>query len=503
MPISFDRARLRRFAALALTAGVLPLASCNRDRILDIVDPDVIDPANLNTAAAAEALRKGALARLMNATTGFTGGSLGEGAFFFGGLLADELRSGDTFVQRDQTDQRAIQTTNSAMTEVARQVNRLRTASVQAIPVLQQYAPENVSDVGQMYWVRGYAENMLAENFCNGTPISALDVATSNIVYGQPETNAQVYARAVASFDTAVLNAPAGGTRSDTVINLAAVGKGRVLMNLGQFAAASAAVAAVPDNFRFFSFHSTATTSNQVWALNNSAGRYVVGERDGTVGLNFATANDPRVPVCLGGSAACKAFDPGQTRTVSFDNNFGPGRVAGPFYVQLVFPTSEADAAIVTGGEARLLEAEAFLRAGDVTNWLAKLNYMRANFNIFKQPSNPCNASGTQVTGCPIIPAGVGGTLLPVLADPGTQTAQEDLMFRERAFWLFMTGHRLADMRRLVRPISDGGFGRVEITVYPNEQYVKGGLFGTDKMLIIPQAEENNPEFHGCLDQNP
>ena len=145
MSISLDRARLRRLATLAFTAGVLPLASCNRDRILDIVDPDLIDPANLNSAAAAEALRLGALARLNNATTGFTGGSLGEGAFFFGGLLSDELRSGDTFVQRDQTDQRSIATTNSGMTEVARQVNRLRTASVQAIPVLREFVPDQLS----------------------------------------------------------------------------------------------------------------------------------------------------------------------------------------------------------------------------------------------------------------------------------------------------------------------------------------------------------------------
>ena len=501
MPISIDRVWLRRLATLALAAGVLPLASCNRDRILDIVDPDVINPSNLNSAAAAEALRVGALARLNNATTGFTGGSLGEGAFFYGGTLTDELRSGDTFVQRDQTDQRAIETTNTGMLEVARQVNRLRTAAVQAIPVIRQFLPNQLSSVGQMYWVRGYAENMLAENFCNGTPISFLD-ESNNIVYGAPETNVEVYTRAVASFDTAVMNAPAGQARSDTVRNLAAVGKGRALMNLGRFTEASAAVAAVPDAFRFLSFHSTATTSNQVWALNNSAGRYVLGERDGIVGLNFATANDPRVPACVGASLpGCRTFDPGQTRAISFDNNFGPGRVAGPFYVQLVFPTSEAEAAIVSGAEARLLEAEAFLRAGDPGNWLIKLNYLRANFPIFKQPSNPCNASGAQVVGCPTIPA--GGTLLPPLVDPGTPEAREDLMFRERAFWLFMTGHRLADMRRLVRPVADGGYGRAENAVYPNGPYIKGGVFGADKMLIIPQAEENNPEFTGCLDRNP
>jgi|SRR5687768_13654799 len=503
MPISFHRGRFKRLTMLALTAGMLPLASCNKDRFIDVVDPDVINPVNISSAAAAEALRAGALSRLNSATTGQTRpviGSLDEGAFFYGGALADELRSGDTFVQRDQADQRLIQHTNSAMTVIAHQINRTRTAAVQAIPALRQYLPLAVSSVAQMYWVRGYAENMLAENFCNGTPLSSIS-ESNDIVYGEPETNVEVYERAIASFDTAVQNAPAGDSRADTVRILSAIGRGRALMNLGRFAEAGAAVAGVPDNFKFFSFHSISTTENQVWALNNSAGRWVVAESEGGVGLNYATANDPRVPVCVGGSTGCRAHDPGQTRTTSFDNNFGPGTLSGPFYVQLVYPTRESDAVIVGGVEARLLEAEAFLRGGDVVNWLARLNYLRANFPTFKQPSNPCNASGTQVTGCPTIP--VGGTLLPPLTDPGTQTAREDLMFRERAFWLYMTGHRLADMRRLVRPISAGGFGRPESTVFPTGAYSKGGAYGTDKMLIVPQAEENNPEFTGCLDREP
>lgn len=501
MTFNLRIARFRRLAALAVAAGTIPIASCSKDKILTIVDPDLINPTDVQSAAAAEALRVGALSRLNNATSGFTGGSLGEGAWFFGGLVADELRSGDTFVQRDQADQRAIETTNSAMTESARQINRLRTAAVQAIPVLTKFVPTQLSSVGQMYWLRGYAETMLAENFCNGAPISVLD--ENNVIqYGEPETNKDMYARAIASFDTALSFVPAGQARSDTVKNLAAIGKARAMMNLGQFAAAASAVAAVPDNFRFLTFHSVATTDNQIWALNNSAGRYQLGDVDGIVGLNFATANDPRVPSCVGGSAACLSFDAGQTRTRSFDNvGFGPGLVGGPFYVQLVFPTREADVALSTGTEARLIEAEALLRGGDVTGWLAKLNYLRANYSIFKQPADPCNAAGTQINGCPVIPA--GGTLLPALDDPGTQTAREDLMFRERAFWLFMTGHRLADMRRLVRPVSQGGYGRPENTVYPNGTYIKGGIYGTDKMLILPQAEENNPNFHGCLDRDP
>src|SRR5206468_8735229 len=129
-------ARLRRVFSLATTACVL--ASCNRDRVLTITDPDAINPGNLNSAEAAEALRGGAISRLTDVTAGLipNGGSLGEGVFQFGGGLVDEWRSTDTFVQRDQTDQRAIDATNSAMTLIARSLNRTRVAAMQAVPIL-------------------------------------------------------------------------------------------------------------------------------------------------------------------------------------------------------------------------------------------------------------------------------------------------------------------------------------------------------------------------------
>ena len=50
----------------------------------------------------------------------------------------------------------------------------------------------------------------------------------------------------------------------------------------------------------------------------------------------------------------------------------------------------------------------------------------------------------------------VTNTTLAALADPGTPAAREDLMFRERAFWLFGTGHRLGDMRRMIRQYGRG-----------------------------------------------
>ena len=52
--------------------------------------------------------------------------------------------------------------------------------------------------------------------------------------------------------------------------------------------------------------------------------------------------------------------------------------------------------------------------------------------------------------------------LLPPLADPGSARARQDLLFRERGFWMYLTSHRLGDLRRLVRQ-----YGRPVAEVFP------------------------------------
>src|SRR6266550_3609016 len=171
------QARLTVALSLMLATGVL--TACNRDKILHVTDPDIINPADVGSAESAEALRVGALTRISDVTGGLqptsqgAGGSLGEGIFHFSGVVADEWRSTDTFVQRDEADSRSITEANTAMTLEARGLHRIRVAAIQAIPVLRQWKPNNVSDVGQMYWIRGWAEMSIAENFCNGSPISS------------------------------------------------------------------------------------------------------------------------------------------------------------------------------------------------------------------------------------------------------------------------------------------------------------------------------------------
>ena len=138
-------------SALALSGWCL-LASCQSvtSSLLDVQDPDLIAPLDVNTADGALSLRNGALNRFRN----ITGGA--ESTWLFGGLLADEWSTSSTFVQNDETDQRSIQLNNGSITGFLRNIARTRTASNQALKALVQFAPTQTSAIAEMYFARGF-----------------------------------------------------------------------------------------------------------------------------------------------------------------------------------------------------------------------------------------------------------------------------------------------------------------------------------------------------------
>src|SRR5256886_16449242 len=105
----------------------------------------------------------------------------------------------------------------------------------------------------------------------------------------------------------ATLPAASDSAARRIVRTLAAVGRGRALLDSGDFAGAAAAVAAVPTNFVYTTFHSTATDrqKNGVFVFNNQAplgtARFSVADVEGANGLNFPSAADPPVPDPLPG----------------------------------------------------------------------------------------------------------------------------------------------------------------------------------------------------------
>src|SRR5437588_294087 len=101
-----------RARPVMLIAASAAVAGCSsfKDQLLSPQQPDIIGPASVASPTAADALRLGAISRLKTATAGTTGT---ETFYPMGGLLTDEWKSGDTFSQRVETDQRTIQGDNA------------------------------------------------------------------------------------------------------------------------------------------------------------------------------------------------------------------------------------------------------------------------------------------------------------------------------------------------------------------------------------------------------
>lgn len=475
---------LVRGAGLVSLALLLP-AGCDPDDILDVEDPDiVIEPPK--TASGAIALKNGVFRRLAEAVSGTQSP---DALFLFAGLLTDEWRSGDTFVQRNNQDQRIFQPDNTFNAGPYRNLNRVRTQAKMAIDALRDLAPDPVSNVGMMFAIVAYVETLIAEHYCNGTPLSEPDPVTAGaIIYGEPLTNDSVFSLGIAHADSALANR-SGSADSNKVKWIASIVKARALVGRGQYTAAAAVIGTVPppvipDTFKFQVTHSLNVNDNQMWRLNVDARRYTPADLEGGVGVNFVSANDPRLPRCSG---RC-----GGPRTVP-DRIFDTQWAFAMPLVRAGIWGRTSPVNIVTGIEARLLEAEAALRAGQATTWLNIINALRTNTALYP----PIEAATAELTF-------TRGANLTAIADTfSNQASRENTMFRERAFWFFSTGHRLGDMRRLVRPVAQGGYGRAETTVYPNGAYVKGGSYGTAIQMALPFQEINNPLFTQCLDLNP
>ncbi len=449
----------------ALVAVVL-LASCSSvtDSLLEVEDPDLIMPNNVNSLPGARAVANGALGRFRSATAG------SEGTWMYGGLLTDEWTTSSTFIQNDETDQRKVQALNTQVTGFFRNTNRVRTAANQAIPLLQVYDSTNKATLAEMYFIRGYVEMQLANDFCNGIPLS--NGAGAEVVYDEPRTGQEVLTVAVASFDSALAKAGTDA-QSVSIATAAKIAKGRALMALNQYPAAAAAVAGIATSYKYSITFSLTTSDNIIWNQGFSAKRYSVGDsidgnnRDILVrnAIPFTSAKDPRLPVT--------------------DTKFVPPATVGQDGGTVMRLTTIYDrlTAIdaVNGIDARLIEAENLLKSGDVTGWLAKLNGLRNG-------ADRVTSVGT-VT--------ISATALPNLTDPGTPDARVSLMFREKAFWTFARGQRLGDLRRLVRQ-----YNRASTAVFPEGVHFKAGNFGSDVNLPVVTDEENNPNFKGCLDRN-
>jgi starch-binding outer membrane protein, SusD/RagB family len=442
---------------LAVVAGIVALlTACSS--LLDLKAPDVINPGDINNADGAVAAYNGGIGDFAFANDGDNGAT--EGQILVSGVMSDEYFDSETFPTRIEYDSRSINENNGTLTTVFFNLNKARVSLEGTVKALEQYAPTPNSRIGEMFALAGMTYVSFAENYCSGVPFSERQ-ADGTIFYGQPLTTNQILARAINRFDSALAATATQSSSADSVArlrirNLAAVGKGRALLDSGDFAGAAAAVAAVPASFSYSTFHSLSTDrqKNGVYVFNNQSpngtGRFSVADLEGTNGLNFRSAADPRVVAPQNG--------------LGFDK-------ASPLYVLTKYTSATSPVRLADGNEARLITAEAQLQAGDGPGMVATLNALRADA------------------------ANNGGFTLPALTDPGTTAGRVDLLFRERAFWQFATGHRLGDLRRLAR----APYNRAVTSIYPTGVYTHTNtVYGNNTELPVPFSERNNPNFTGC-----
>lgn len=440
--------------ALAVTLA----SGCDMSTLVRASDPDIIGLELVASPSGANALRLGALGRFNAATTG------GESMSLYGGLFGDEFGAADTFTQRIETDQRVFTPQNANITTAHRGLHSTRTASIQARDALTAYAPAAPAwNFSEMYFVEAYMLNILAENFCNGQPVSYIKDGVESL--GAPMSSAEVFTLAQTKIDSGLAKIGATtGTNETRIRNSFSVLRGRIFLNQGNFAGVQAAVAAVPTNFVWLQEHALTARTPGVWSLVNNQRRYSVSNNEGPLQMNFGTAADARVPTCSVGQPACVAA--GFTTTRPFDS--GNTSVPNMLY-QLVWPTDASSVALISGLQARLFEAEALNQTGNFPAALVILNALRA------------------------APQGYGRTIAAMtpLTDPGNANARRDLIFREKGFWLFGLGYRYGDMRRMMRQYS-----MTSTQVFPSGntwQINRAPGYGTDVVFITPTAETFNP----------
>jgi len=448
--------RARCGAALGyvtLAIGALFLNSCSvKNELLAPQNPSVISPGAISTPQAADALRIGAYGVLKTVT----GGS--ESMWLLGGLMTDEWKSSDTFSQRNETDQRSVELTNSVTSATYQQLQQARGHARDAINALLAFEPTPVSNIGQMYFAIGFEELMLAENYCNGIPVSYM--VNGQPVYTNPLTTTDVYNLALTHFDSALTMTTGTDANTVSLHQAILIAKARTLIELGQFsdAAALVPVSVVPTSYQYLLTFDITTQDNLFYQLNTNRGGYTVGDSVDATGIianaiPFASSKDPRLPVT--------------------PNKLGEDG-ATPLILQSVYGRDDP-VPLVSGIDARLTEAEAKLNAQDIAGMMTILNALRTS------------------------PQTIGPYKVPVMAalpTPSTQAQAVALFLRESAFWQFGRGFRLPNLRRMVRL-----YGYTQDQVFPTGTFFKGGVYGTDVNFPVFNNELTNPNFHGCLDR--
>jgi len=479
-------AAMRMAATIAtgmLYGAIVASLGCSPSSLVDVQNPgSVVNPSLVQTASGASQLRTAALFSLLGAY----GADSYNSVISMSGTLTDEMQdpyysgqSGDDRQLLNVTDQRPYNAQGFGYGTI----QQARVAIRQAIEALQLYATNSPQVPrawqGELYALQGYTIVWLAELYCSGIPLSASSLKGVQVPTRGLSTE-ELLTTAVAYFDSAMV------VSADSVrfVNLARIGKARALVDLGRYATADTVAGPVPTDF-IYRLPSVISGPGPRFNFPNDEayGTFRVQDHEGGNGLIWSA--DPRTGVTT---------VPDYTGPMLWPSKYNVDTIAG-----VLDPTTQKTGLrpkFAEGVEARLIQAEAALARGD-GSWLTILNTLRAT----------CIGTAS----CAPVP-GITAASLPPLTDPGTATRIDTLM-KERAMWLYLTGHREGDLRRMARQ-----YGRNPNTLwptgvmsqpaypdwFPDAGIENGALYGPDT-VYGPDVNEKvrNVLYSGCIDTAP
>jgi len=414
------------------TIAVTVAASLGCRPLTDIDAPDLVAPSSLDNATGASARYAGGISDFAAAYTE---------QILETGLLTDEFQ--DVGDNAYSSDRRVI---SSANNYPFADLSRARISGLRAIMTLRRFAPSPPQRIGELYALVGFIEVMLGENVCAPIPLATL--VDGLPVAAPPLDSDALVDDALALFDSAAKYS--GDT--DTVSNLARLGRARALLLRGDVQAAASAALGVPGEFKYSIPYSASTAgqNNGVYARIGILRSMSVSDSEGVNGLPFVSGTDSRIGA----------------------DSLGISRSNHPLFNFAKDGGLGAPVVLASGVEAALIRAEAALSSGKIVEWAGILNALRRT--------------------------AISPAVAPLPDDSTVEASPElqvDVVFHERAFWLFGTGHRQGDLLRLMRR-----YDRLPESTFPTGDYepTPGVTYGTS-ILFMPSGEEPNLDYHGCM----
>jgi len=470
------RHTLRALCRVSLVTVSVLGAACSPSSLVDVQTPDtVIDPSQVLTPTGAVQLYQSALGWF---NRGLASDGCGTDIVCSVGLFTDELTETNRTPQNGMNARTVSAPTNvsssSGRAYLILHIQRIRLQ--RAREALARYAPNTPRAwQGRAGALEGLTVLWFAENYCSGIPLTAVPIVGSQQPTGGLTTE-EIFNHAITLFDSAIV----AGADSAQVLNLAQVLKARALLGLGQFAAADSVAQSVPTDFVYLQQFSDQYPND----LSQGIMSYRAEDNEG--GNGFVWSADPR------------------TLIMTVPSVSGPMLVPAKYYVSaggVVDPTTPqpyAPMRLADGLEARLIQAEAALAAGN-SSWLTTLNLLRRT------------CIGTAA--CAPVPGLTAENLPDTLTDPGTADARLDLLMKERAMWLYLTGHRQGDLRRMAHLYHRSATtlwptGTISAPAFPplytDPLQNNGTQYGRDVVWAPdPEEQKTNPLYGGCFDTNP